>query len=70
MDLFKDEHGKFSTTRIVLIAFVTVFLCGACNVSPVPQEYLGTLGSVILLCLGSTAARSSFNNVSMKKGKK
>tara|TARA_Y100001973_G_scaffold101483_2_gene164725 strand:+ start:530 stop:730 length:201 start_codon:yes stop_codon:yes gene_type:complete len=62
MGIFKDETGKYSSTRVVLGVFVTLFVMGAFSFATLEDPYLSIMGNVILLCLGSTAARSTIKN--------
>ena len=63
LEMFKDEHGKTSSTRIILSVFFVLFVLGVLNGITIETPYLETIGTAILLCLGSVAARGTINNI-------
>lgn len=62
--VLRDENGKMSSTRVTLLVMLTIFtvllFCG--DLAVVPSQVWGIIQSVLLLCLGGTAVRSSIKN--------
>jgi len=65
MGLLNDENGKTSTTRVTLLSMLAIFVFTLVfsDLALVPDQVWSILQSVILLCLGGTAVRSTVSNV-------
>lgn len=68
--MFSDENGKLSSTRIVLFVALTMFvwltIYDAVNEVTIEAMTYTIIHSIIMLCLGGTAVRSTVKNL---KGK-
>ena len=62
IDLLKDENGKWSSSRLVLVFFCLLFAAsvfGPWEFSPTAET---TIHQVIMLCLGTVGVRSAIKN--------
>lgn len=57
-----DENGKLSSTRFVLMVMVSLLCLISIASIPVQPIVYETIREVILLCLGSTAIRTTVKN--------
>ncbi len=57
-----DENGKLSSTRFVLMVMVSLFCLISIAGIPVQSIVYETIREVVLLCLGSTALRTTIKN--------
>jgi hypothetical protein len=64
--LVRDENGKVSSTRLVLMVMLTLFCYLAVAGQTVDPTVWTTISSVMLLALGSTSIRSTVKHVATK----
>ena len=65
--LVRDENGKVSSTRLVLMVMLTLFCYLAVAGQAVDPVVWTTINSVMLLALGSTSIRSTVKHVTKKE---
>jgi len=59
LKMFRDESGKISSTRIVLMIMVAMFCYIVISGRAVDDMVYTILNAVILLCLGGTSVRGT-----------
>ena len=64
--LIRDENGKVSSTRLVLMTMLTLFCFLTIRGESADPVVWSTISSVMLLCLGSTSIRSTVKHIGGK----